>query len=279
MELPAIGITAAFAHAEFGVWSERAAVLPAGYVEAVQRAGGLVLILAPDASVAAHPDEVLERIDGLIISGGSDVDPAAYGAERDPATGETDPERDAFEIALARGAIERGLPLLAICRGMQILNVALGGTLLQHLPDALGHTDHRRVLGSFAGNDHAVHLAPGSLAARAAGEEQHTVKSHHHQGVDRLGSGLIVSGTSAIDPLVEAIELPGDGFVLGVQWHPEADESSRVIAALVQAADERRRRDARSSTDANAGAGADAGAKVTSGHDGRLRRARQPAGA
>src|SRR5579875_1641989 len=242
MELPAIGITAAFAHAEFGVWSERAAVLPAGYVEAVQRAGGLVLILAPDASVAAHPDEVLERIDGLIISGGSDVDPAAYGAERDPATGETDPERDAFEIALARGAIERGLPLLAICRGMQILNVALGGTLLQHLPDALGHTDHRR-------------------------------------GVDRLGSGLIVSGTSAIDPLVEAIELPGDGFVLGVQWHPEADESSRVIAALVQAADERRRRDARSSTDANAGAGADAGAKVTSGHDGRLRRARQPAGA
>ncbi|MGH2871752.1 MAG: gamma-glutamyl-gamma-aminobutyrate hydrolase family protein, partial [Solirubrobacteraceae bacterium] len=162
--------------------------------------------------------------------------PDFYGAQRDPSTGATDPERDAFEQALVQAAIERGLPVLAICRGMQVLNVAHGGTLLQHLPDALGHGEHRRHPGSFVGSDHGVHLVPGSLAAAAAGEELHTVKSHHHQGLDRVGTGLEVTGTSAIDPLPEAIELPGEAFVLGVQWHPEADHCSRVVQALVDAA-------------------------------------------
>ncbi len=236
MRPPVIGITAAVMHAEFGVWSQRSVVLPVGYLEAVHRAGAMALVLAPDPVATENQDAVLDRIDGLVLSGGSDLDPASYGAEPDPATNPPAPERDAFELALARGAVARELPMLAICRGMQVLNVAFGGTLHQHLPDTLGHSEHRRVLGSFEGNEHAVHLAPGSLAATAAGEELHTVRSHHHQGVDRVGSGLAVTGTSAIDALPEAIELPGPAFVLGVQWHPEADESSRVIASLVDAA-------------------------------------------
>jgi putative glutamine amidotransferase len=148
----------------------------------------------------------------------------------------TVPERDRVELALTRRAVERDLPVLGICRGMQLVNVALGGTLKQHLPDELGHEDHRRVPGSFDGADHDVRLAPGSLAARAAGEEHHATKSHHHQGVDRIGEGLEVSGHATIDELPEAIELPGRRFVLGVQWHPEADPGSGVIAALVAGA-------------------------------------------
>jgi putative glutamine amidotransferase len=148
----------------------------------------------------------------------------------------TVPERDAFEIALVRAAIERDIPVLGICRGMQLINVARGGTLLQHLPDRFGHQEHRRVVGSFDGAEHDVILAAGSLAADAAGEVAHVTKSHHHQGVDRLGDGLLVSGVSAMEDLPEAIELPGRHFVLGVQWHPEADQGSTVVGALVRAA-------------------------------------------
>jgi len=118
---------------------------------------------------------------------------------------------------------------------MQVLNVALGGTLIQHLPDAVGHDGHRRSLGTFQGNDHDVRLVPGSLAARAAGEERHPTKSHHHQAVECLGSGLVVTGHAVDDGLAEAVELPGR-WVLGVQWHPEADETSRIIGSLVHAA-------------------------------------------
>jgi len=147
----------------------------------------------------------------------------------------TVPARDAFELALTRGALERELPLLGVCRGMQVLNVALGGTLIQHLPDAVGHDGHRRSLGTFQGNDHDVRLVPGSLAARAAGEERHPTKSHHHQAVDCLGSGLVVTGHAVEDELPEAVELPGR-WVLGVQWHPEVDPASPLIAALVEEA-------------------------------------------
>jgi putative glutamine amidotransferase len=132
------------------------------------------------------------------------------------------------------------MPVLGICRGMQVLNVAYGGTLLQHLPETFGHHEHRRVAGSFDEADHDVRLVPGSLAAAAAGELLHTTKSHHHQGVDVIGEGLVITGSSAIDDLAEAIELPDRRFVLGVQWHPEADEHSREIGALVQAAAEYR---------------------------------------
>jgi putative glutamine amidotransferase len=236
MKRPVIGICTALEQARWSVWDQPAALLPLGYIEAVQREGGLALLLAPDERLAAEPEEVLELIDGLMLAGGADIDPAAYDQEPHPATADTVPARDAFEIALARGAIERDMPVLGICRGMQLINVALGGTLLQHLPERVGHEQHRRVPGSFDGADHDVVLTEGSLAASAAGELAHATKSHHHQGVDCLGDGLIVSGVSSLDDLPEAVELPDRRFVLGVQWHPEADDGSSVIGALVQAA-------------------------------------------
>jgi putative glutamine amidotransferase len=236
---PRIGICAALERARWTVWDSEAYLLDRSYVDAVQSAGGIALMLPPDAEAEAAPDDLLDILDGLILAGGADIDPASYGQPADPQTIGTVPARDHYEIALARAAIERDMPLLGICRGMQLLNVALGGTLLQHLPDTLGHGDHRRVSGSFDGADHDVTLIEGSLAARAAGEVSHATKSHHHQGVDCLGAGLVVSGVSALDELAEAIELPGKRFVLGVQWHPEADEGSSVVAALVAAAADR----------------------------------------
>jgi putative glutamine amidotransferase len=194
----------------------------------------MALLLAPDPALTEQPDEALDLIDGLMLAGGADIDPRSYGAEPHPKTIGSVPERDAFEIALVRRALERDVPLLGICRGMQVMNVACGGTLHQDLPELLGHEDHRRVLGSFDGADHDVRLEPGSLAARAAGEELHATKSHHHQGVDRIGEGLVVTGWAVLDDLPEALELPGNAFALGVQWHPEADETSRLISALVE---------------------------------------------
>lgn len=211
-------------------------VLPRSFVDPVHRAGAAALVLVPDPALVEDPGEALDRLDGLMLAGGADLDPASYGAIRHPLTADPDPERDAFEIALVRGALARDLPLLAICRGMQILNVARGGTLHQDLPELLGHEHHRRVPGSFDGADHDVRLLAGSLAALAAGELCHATKSHHHQGVDRVGDGLRVTGWAAIDDLVEAIEEPRHRFALGVQWHPEADERSRLIAALVDEA-------------------------------------------
>jgi len=239
MARPTIGICTPLERARWGAWDLDAFLVPRNYVDAVRRAGGLVLLLAPDPVVADDPDELLDLVDALMLVGGADLDPTSYGAERHPETIGCVPERDVFEIALVRRALERDLPLLGICRGMQVMNVACGGTLHQHLPELVGHDHHRRVLGSFEGNDHDVRLRPGSLAARAAREELHATKSHHHQAVDRVGDGLQVTGRAEIDELPEALELPGNRFALGVQWHPEADEASRLIAALVEEARER----------------------------------------
>jgi putative glutamine amidotransferase len=222
--------------ARWSVWDQRAALTPFGYITAIQAAGGLAIMIPPDPALIEDPDEVLDRIDGLILAGGADIDPSNYGAPADPKTHGTVPERDRPEVALTRRAIERDLPVLGICRGMQLINVALGGTLIQHVPDQVGHEDHRRNPGSFDNSDHDVRLQPGSLAERAAGEELHATKSHHHQAVDELGEGLVITGRSALDDLPETIELPGKRFVLGVQWHPEADVESRVVGALVQEA-------------------------------------------
>jgi putative glutamine amidotransferase len=236
MTRPAIGICTAVEQARWSVWDEQAMLLPRSYVDAVQRAGGLALMIPPDAELVDDPDEVLDRIDGLLLAGGADIDPDAYGAERHAETTHTVPARDVFEIALARRALERDIPILGICRGMQLINVATGGTLLQHLPDTVGHQDHRRALGSFDGADHDVRLEPGSLAERAAGETVHGTKSHHHQAIDRVGEGLVVTGWATLDDLPEALELPDRRFALGVQWHPEVDERSRLVAQLVAAA-------------------------------------------
>jgi putative glutamine amidotransferase len=233
MSRPIIGIGAALERARWSVWDQQAFLLPRNYIDAVQRAGGLAVMLPADDRVVDEPDELLDILDGLILAGGADIDPGAYGAERHQETRGTVPERDSFEIALTRRALERDLPTLGICRGMQLMNVARGGTLLQHIPESHGHHEHRRNPGSFDDADHDVRLADGSLAARAAGETTHGTKSHHHQGVDRLGEGFEVTGWSALDELPEAIEAPESRFALGVQWHPEADETSRLVAALV----------------------------------------------
>jgi putative glutamine amidotransferase len=232
-----IGICTALVRAHWGVWKERdAALLAVSYIAAIQRAGGLAVMIPPDGGFADGPDQMLDLLDGLILAGGNDIDPACYGAEAHPETLHIVPERDRSEFALTRRAVERDIPVLGICRGMQLINVAFGGTLRQHLPDELGHEEHRRTPGSFEGSDHDVRLTAGSLAARAAGEEIHATKSHHHQGVGTVGAGLEVTGVSTLDDLPEAVEAPGRRFVLGVQWHPEADERSRVVGALVEAA-------------------------------------------
>jgi putative glutamine amidotransferase len=230
---PNIGVTAATESVSYGVWKEIPAVIsPARYLQAVQRAGGRPVLLPPDPEDAEDPGEVLDLLDALVVTGGAgDLDPALYGEERHPETGPVQEERDAYELALVRGALEREMPVLGICRGMHILNVAYGGTIEQHLPDALGHEEHRHTPGTFA--DHEVRLVPDSLAARAAGWERTPAKSHHHQGIKEVGEGLQVTGWAVEDDAVEALEDASCPFVLGVLWHPEEDENSQVIKALV----------------------------------------------
>lgn len=206
---------------------------PRTYSLAVQRAGGIAVILPPDDVVAESPDDLLDLIDALILAGGSDIDPGSYGAQPHPETRGTWPERDRFEIALGTRALERDMPVLGICRGMQMLNVIQGGTLNQHVRDLVDNDLHRHTPGVFT--DHRVELDAGSLAARVVGGERTEVKSAHHQGVEGLGEGVIATGR-ADDGLVEAIELPGKSFVVGVLWHPEEDERSRVVGTLVEEA-------------------------------------------
>ncbi|MDQ3434503.1 MAG: gamma-glutamyl-gamma-aminobutyrate hydrolase family protein, partial [Actinomycetota bacterium] len=172
----AVGICAAVEQVRWGAWDHTVAMVPRSYATAVQRAGALAVVLPPDDDAAEAPDALLDRIDALILAGGADVDPHSYGARPHEETGDTWPERDRFELAMTHRALERDIPLLGICRGMQMLNVACGGTLVQHLPDSLGQSDHRHTPGTFG--DHEVSLEPGSLAAQAAGADRLAVKSH-----------------------------------------------------------------------------------------------------
>jgi putative glutamine amidotransferase len=228
---PVIGVTAGLEEARWRAWHEVALLSPRNYTLAVQRAGAIALLLSPDAAVAASPDPLLALLDGLIISGGSDLNPSTYGARPHERTAPGSPERDGFELSLVRAALERDLPLLGICRGMEVMNVALGGTLVQHLPEAVGSERHSHTPGTFS--DHEVRLESDSLAARAAGAERLAVKSHHHQALDRIGRGLVPTGWAVPDEVVEAVEVPDRSFALGVLWHPEEQVSDAVIGTFV----------------------------------------------
>lgn len=230
---PTVGITAATETINYGAWQDVPAFMsPANYVRAVQRAGGRPVLLVPDKEDTENPAELLGLLDAVIITGGAgDLDPELYGQEPHPQTGPVQKDRDAYELALITAAIERETATLGICRGMQVLNVAYGGLVEQHLPDVVGHEDHRPLPGVFV--DHEVRLVPDSLAHHTAGAEVANVRSHHHQGIREVGGGLWITGRATKDDTVEAIEDPNHPFVLGVLWHPEEDEKSRIIKALV----------------------------------------------
>ncbi|MFT4035758.1 MAG: gamma-glutamyl-gamma-aminobutyrate hydrolase family protein [Patulibacter sp.] len=238
---PVIGIAAGRETMHFGWWTLECDFMTSAYSEAIRAAGGRAILLPIDPADAEHPHEVLDGLDGLLLPGGNDIDPSRYDHEPHHALGPVLGEMDAAQIALAQAAIERDLPLLGVCRGMQVLNVACGGTLHQHLADVVGDEEHRRVPGSLGPeNAHPVDLDADSLAARVCRTEQPLTRSHHHQAVDRVGYELVVTGRDPRDGIIEAIERPASSFCLGVQWHPEADPTSMVLAALVDAAREHR---------------------------------------
>jgi putative glutamine amidotransferase len=237
-ERPLIGITSYEPEeVQTGVWVFSAALIPSAYVDAIERAGGRPLVVPP---IEEGVDETLDALDGLIFSGGEDLDPAHYGAERHPETTGVHEGRDRAELALLRAALERDMPLLAVCRGSQVLNVALGGDLVQHLPEIVGHDEHKHTPGEFA--DHDVRVSPDSRLGRLVGEHA-PVKSHHHQGFGRIGSGLREVAW-ADDGIVEGVEDPDRRFALGVLWHPEVGEDFALFEALV--AEARRYREERS---------------------------------
>lgn len=226
---PLVGITAYGEPARYGVWDNEAVLLPRTYPDVVIAAGGVPVLLPPVLESAAAVD----RLDAVVLAGGPDVGPDRYGAAPHPRTGEPRPQRDAAELAVVRRALERGMPVLGVCRGAQVLNVALGGTLVQHVPDAVGHSGHNPSPGVFGTVE--VALEPGSRVGAALGADA-TVRCHHHQALDRLADGLVVTGRAA-DGLVEAVELAGTPWVVGVQWHPEEDATDvRLMTALVRAA-------------------------------------------
>jgi putative glutamine amidotransferase len=235
-ELPVVGICAVRERARWSFWDQPAHLVADSYVGAVQQAGGTAVILPVDTRAA---ELLVDLVDALFLIGGADIDPATYGEEHEPATEATYGDRDAFEVAAVRRALERGIPLLGVCRGMQILNVALGGTLRQEVAASDGTNVHRRRLGSFEGTENHFALEPGSLVARATGDSVHVACCHHHQAVAEIGEGLVVTGRARVDGLPEAIEARDGRWVLGVQWHPEAAEQSRVMAAFVAAARKR----------------------------------------
>jgi len=229
---PVIGITAyQEPSVRWGVWDVPAAVIPLAYVQMMEAAGGRPLLVPPSEEGI---EETLDALDGILFSGGADIDPAEYGQDAHPETIGTRPVRDRGELALLTAALERDMPVLAVCRGSQVLNVARGGDLVQHLPDIVGDDRHKQTNGVFA--DHDVEIDEDTRLGSLLGQRA-PVKSHHHQGVDRLGEGLKVSGWSVEEAdLIEAIEMPGRGFGLGVLWHPEEDVRDRVVGALAAAA-------------------------------------------
>lgn len=230
---PVIGLTTYLEPAQTGVWDVPASFLPQAYFEAVNRAGGIAVLLPPQPVDEDIASRVLDGLDGLIVTGGKDVDPARYGQAPHPTTDQPRLDRDAWEDALLRGAIERELPFLGICRGAQVLNVALGGTLIQHLPDVVGSTRYN--LGGGQYNEVAVEVVPGSELSELIGAGV-DAKVYHHQAIDRVAEGLTVSARTD-DGIIQGVELPSVPFGVAVQWHPEeSSEDIRLFAGLVEAA-------------------------------------------
>ena len=226
---PIIGITTYLTSATFENWTEDSALVPADYVRAVEVAGGRPMLVPPSENAV---EETLDVLDAVIFSGGSDLDPGTYGQEPHPETKGVVADRDRAEIRLLEAALARDMPVLAVCRGSQVLNVALGGDLVQHLPDLVGHDDHKHTPGEYA--DHDVELVEETRLGALLGDHA-PVKSHHHQGFGQLGAGLR-EAARAEDGTVEALEDPGRRFALGVLWHPEAGEDMRLFEALVEEA-------------------------------------------
>ena len=226
---PVIGITSYAQDARWGVWHLPAALVPLAYVDAIEKAGGRAVVIPP---AEEDIEQTLDALDGIVFSGGSDVDPAHYGAEPHPETDVPQTRRDAGELALLKAALERDLPTLAICRGFQLLNVARGGDLVQHLPEAVGHDVHKQVPGEFA--VHPVEVKEGTRLAGIVGATP-DVTSHHHQALGRVGDGLVETAWAA-DGTLEALEDPSRRFVVGVQWHPEVGEDAALFEELVEQA-------------------------------------------
>jgi len=227
MSRPLVGITTYVEPASWGHWQLDAALIPYDYVRAVERAGARALLVPPSTDGI---EETLDALDGLVFSGGADVDPETYGADAHDETDGTRPERDAGELALLKAALARDMPVLAVCRGFQILNVARGGDLEQHVPDRVGSEAHREVKGVFS--EHGVRVEGDSRLGSLLGDEVSGVKSHHHQGVGVVGEGLREVAW-ADDGTVEGLEDPDRRFALGVLWHPEAGDDARLFEALV----------------------------------------------
>lgn len=229
---PVIGLTTYLQQAQTGVWDVHASFLPGAYLHGVTHAGGIAMLLPPQPADVGIAARVLTGIDGLVITGGRDIDPAAYGHRPHPATDEPDTGRDEWEFTLLAEALRRRMPVLGICRGAQVLNVALGGTLHQHLPD-IGHTGHQQ--GSATFSTSTVHTVPHTRLAALIGETA-AVECYHHQGIDRLGERLVVSARDD-DGVVEAAEMTGADFVVAVQWHPEETPGDlRLFAGFIEAA-------------------------------------------
>jgi putative glutamine amidotransferase len=227
---PVIGITTYLTRARFGTWEEDTALVPADYVRAIERAGGRALLVPPSEDAI---EETLDALDGVLFSGGADLDPQLYGQEAHPETKGVVAERDRGELALLQAALARDMPVLAVCRGSQVLNVALGGDLVQHLPEVVGDEKHKHTPGEYA--DHDVTVEQDTRLGSLIGDRA-PVKSHHHQGFGRLGEGLRESAR-AEDGTLEGLEDPSRRFALGVLWHPEAGEDMRLFEALVEEAD------------------------------------------
>jgi gamma-glutamyl-gamma-aminobutyrate hydrolase PuuD len=233
---PLIGLSTYRLTASWSAWeAEDAALVPGSYLDMVERAGGQPVLIPPSGPEGRDSVDgrrvLMDHLDGLVLIGGGDIVARHYGQVADPHNGGENDHRDGLELGLLAGALGSGLPVLAVCRGLQLLNVYCGGDLVQHVPDRSGSVAHLPRPGAYG--PITVTTEPGSLVRRLYGEQAEVLCSHH-QAVDRLGAGLVVTAHSG-DGVIEAVELAGHPFVVGVQWHPEASGDTRLFEALVGA--------------------------------------------